>query len=232
MPQNIFITGVPKSGKTTLLEKLANELTSRDLKVCGFVSPDEKHSGKRTKFYVKDIRTGKNAILADINGDGPKVNKYKVNIKSFESICIPALEDFENCDVVIIDEIGLMESKSNKFLDLLDQILESNIPLVAILHNNLTDKYGVNGQIYYLTEDNRSELMEELLEKIRSMKKKENIIQQSMITKKSKKPKAQIKIKSKKQIEKQEIEEEIHSEEKTQHKKGGLLEKIRELLGI
>ncbi len=221
MPSNIFITGVPKSGKTTLLTKLAADLSNMGMTVGGFVSPDERHSGTRTAFYAKDIRTGKTAILADVKGDGPKVKKYHVNVKSFESICLNALNDYQNCDVIVIDEIGTMESKSKKFLDLLDKILDSKIPLLAALHNDLTDKYGLTGEVLYLTDDNRGEVYEELLEKIKSIRKNPA----KVVVKKEKKQSKIVEKQSKKIKQETSIEQEAP-------KKKGIIDKIRELLGI
>ncbi|MFH0884274.1 MAG: nucleoside-triphosphatase [Candidatus Micrarchaeota archaeon] len=172
MPQNFFITGLPKAGKTGLLRRLIKALKDRGLKVGGLISPEEKHHGTRTGFYVKDIGTGRIARLAEINADGPKVSKYHVDVKSFESVAVPAMEGFEGYDVVIIDEVGPMELKSAKFADLLDRILDSDTPLIASLHEDLAARYVVNGEVILLAENNREAVYDELLESIRSIGKK------------------------------------------------------------
>jgi nucleoside-triphosphatase len=172
MPQNFFITGLPKSGKTGLLRRLIKALKARGLKVGGLISPEEKHHGTRTGFYVKDIGTGRIARLAEMNADGPKVSKYHVDVKSFESVAVPAMEGFDGYDVVIIDEVGPMELKSAKFADLLDRILDSDTPLIASLHADLASRYVVNGDVILLAENNREAVYDELLESIGSIGKK------------------------------------------------------------
>ena len=170
MPQNYFVTGMPRSGKTTLLRRIAKRLREQGLRVGGFTSPEEKTHGTRTGFYVQDINSGKIAELADINIDGPKISKYHVNVKSFESIALPVLTRFKDYDVIIVDEIGMMELKSQQFADLLDELLESNTPLIASLHNDLVDKYGYYGEVLYLSEDTREFLYTDLIRKASSIK--------------------------------------------------------------
>jgi len=172
MPQNYFITGLPKAGKTVLLRRLIKALKAHGLKVGGLISPEEKHHGTRTGFYVKDIASGRIAALADVEGDGPKVSKYHVDVKSFESIAVPAMEGFEGCDVFVIDEVGPMELKSEKFADLLERILDSDTPLIASLQEDLAPHYAVKGDIVLLAENNREAVYDELLESIKSIHKK------------------------------------------------------------
>jgi len=172
MPQNFFITGIPKSGKTTLLSRIADELKSHGLRVGGFVSPEEKAHGTRTGFYVMNIESGEMGLLADLNADGPKVSKYHVDIKSFETIALPVMRKSERYDVVIIDEIGRMELKSRKFADMLDMLLESHTPLIASLHGDFVERYGQSGEVIFLEENNREAVYRELVEKIKTIGKK------------------------------------------------------------
>ena len=172
MPQNFFITGLPKAGKTVLLRRLIKALKAQGLKVGGLISPEESHHGTRTGFYVKDIGTGRIARLADMDADGPKVSKYHVDLKSFESVAVPAMEGFEGYDVFVIDEVGPMELKSARFADLLDRILDSDTPLIASLHEDFAPKFVVNGDVILLAENNREAVYDELLESIRGIGKK------------------------------------------------------------
>jgi len=163
MPQNFFITGIPRSGKTTLMGMLIEELKARKLRIGGIISPDETHHGTRLAFYVMDIRTKKKGLLASVDGDGPKVSKYHVDVTSFETVAMPALSAFDNYDVVIIDEIGAMELKSERFRDMLDQILESPVPLIASLHWDYVMKYGAYGEVVLLQSDNHEQVRMALL---------------------------------------------------------------------
>lgn len=172
MPQNYFITGLPKAGKTVLLRRLIKALKAQGLKVGGLISPEESHHGTRTGFYVKDIASGKIARLADVDADGPKVSKYHVDVKSFEGVAVPAMKAFGDYDVIVIDEVGPMELKSAKFSDLLDDILDSDTPLIASLHQEFASKFVVNGEVVLLAENNREAVYDELLESIKAIRKK------------------------------------------------------------
>ncbi len=163
MPQNYFITGQPKAGKTTLLKELVAELKKSGLSVGGFVSPEERHHGTRMAFQVMDVESGKKAMLASVDGDGPKVSKYHVDVRSFEGIAVPSMEKRESYDVFVIDEIGVMEMKSGKFSALLDKILESDTPLIATLNDRYIDEFRESGDILDLDRESRGQVFQRLL---------------------------------------------------------------------
>lgn len=172
MPLNFFITGLPKSGKTTILSRIVEELKAHGLRVGGFISPEETEHGTRTGFYVQDIDTGEIGLLADVNANGPKVSKYHVDVKSFEGVALPSLRRFNSYDVIIIDEIGRMELKSQKFSDALDTVLESTTPLIASLHSDFVDRYSQSGEVIFLEYNNREAAYRELVDKIKAIGKK------------------------------------------------------------
>lgn len=163
MPQNYFITGQPKAGKTTLLKDLVAELKKAGLSVGGFVSPEERHHGTRTAFQVMDVESGKKARLASVDGDGPKVSKYHVDVRSFESIAVPSMGKCAGYDVFFIDEIGVMEMKSDKFADLLDKVLESDTPLIASLNERYLDEFRESGEVLDLDKESRGQVYQRLL---------------------------------------------------------------------
>lgn len=166
MPNNYFISGMPKSGKTTLLRKLVEKMKTHGLRVGGFITPDKKIHGTRTGFVVEDIETGMQETLAATNINGPKVAKYHVDINAFDTLVVPILQNASKYDVVVIDEIGRMEMKSTKFGELLADLLESNTPLLASLHRDYIEDYGVWGEVQMLTPSNRGELYLNLLGKV------------------------------------------------------------------
>jgi nucleoside-triphosphatase len=171
MPQNFFISGMPKAGKTTLLARMVAELKSHGLRVGGFISPEETEHGTRTGFYVKDVDSGEIGLLAGVDADGPMVSKYHVDLKSFENIALPPLRRFEEYDVIVIDEIGRMELKSQKFSDALDRVLESSTPLIASLHSDFIGRYGQTGQVIFLEENNHEAAYRELVEDVKAIVK-------------------------------------------------------------
>lgn len=213
MSNNFFISGLPKAGKTTTLEKLIKDLRKKRLKVCGFISPEVKEHGKTIGFDVIDIATQKREVLARKGRGSPHLGEYKIEIKSFEKIMGSALEKREKYDVVVIDEIGKMEMESPKFNDLLESVLNEEIPVIASLNKNFTQEYGNFGEIYNLTEENRGSIEMGMLEKIVNLRKAKK---SSKKTKKTNAKRSTVK----------------KSTPKTETKKHGVVHKVRNFFGF
>ncbi|MEM2538511.1 MAG: NTPase, partial [Candidatus Methanomethylicia archaeon] len=133
----IAITGRPGIGKSTVCLKVIDLLRNKGFKVGGVICPEIRECGVRVGFKVLDLISGKEGLLAHVKYSSPfTVGKYFVQLESFESVAIPALEDaLNNADVIIFDEIGPMELKSKKVLDLLSFISNNvNKPLLIVVH--------------------------------------------------------------------------------------------------
>lgn len=158
----VFLTGKPRSGKSTVLEKIIILLKEKGKKVGGFITPEIREEGKRIGFCVKDVFSNEIGILAskDIK-IGPKFGNYGINIEDFERVALKAIEfALKECDIIVIDEIGKMEFLSEKFREKLTQILISDKPLVAVLHRDFFDKFKDFGKLIEVTNRNRNELPE------------------------------------------------------------------------
>lgn len=247
MPQNYFVTGLPKSGKTTILWKLVKELKKEGLKVGGFLSPDEKHHGSRTAFHVIDVESGNEGILADVHGDGPKVSKYHVNLKGFERIAVPCMKNCKKYDVFFIDEIGSMEMKSTKFGRTLDDVLDANVPLIASINDRYLPKFRHLGEVVEVNLGNREIVHGKLLEAAKTLKKKparrKKISKKKMrksVKKKpskprrkkaAKKPRKEKKMPEEKKMEKKPGPKMTEKEERPRKKKG-IVGKIKGMFGL
>jgi nucleoside-triphosphatase THEP1 len=126
--KNILITGPPRSGKSTLIEKLVNR-TSRP--VTGFFTREIREKGRRVGFSVITL-DGKEGILAHENTKSPlKVGKYGVRIQDLDQIAVPAMIPSSPDEIVIIDEIGKMECLSTLFRETLIRTLDSDSPVIG-----------------------------------------------------------------------------------------------------
>ncbi|MFX1295190.1 MAG: nucleoside-triphosphatase [Promethearchaeota archaeon] len=114
---NILIRGKPRSGKSTLIQKLAT-LLKQKRKIIGGISTPEIRERNRLGFKIVDLMSGEMGILAHINQrEGPKFSRYRVNLKDLNKIGVMGIKKSlrKNTDIIIIDEIGKMELISKEF---------------------------------------------------------------------------------------------------------------------
>ena len=161
----IFLTGKPGSGKSTVLMKIIESLKRRGLKIGGIITPEIRVKGKRIGFKVIDVYSNEEGVLASIDQkSGPRVGKYRVNLKDFERIALKALDfALNNCDVICVDELGKMELFSEKFERKIEEILRSSKPAIIVLHRNLIERYEKYGKVIWVTVENRDKLPGEIL---------------------------------------------------------------------
>ena len=132
----IGITGLPNAGKTQALIKVIEMLEEGSQKVGGMITEPITKNNRRVGFYVKDWMTKKRDILAHVDLESKiVVGRYKVNLEVLESIGVNAIENAnEDCDIIIIDEVGRMEVESERFVDVVKKVLEEDKPLILTLH--------------------------------------------------------------------------------------------------
>lgn len=161
---NIFITGNPRCGKSTLIKKLIENLPN---KITGIITPEIRVNDVREGFKIIDLASKEEKILASINiQKGPNVSKYKVSIENIDYIVDKFMESFNNATFVIIDEIGMMEFYSKKFKEMIDMVLNSNKIIIATLSKKLVKRYKDKGQVIYLKRKNFDEIFNNVLELI------------------------------------------------------------------
>jgi len=168
MPLKFALTGKPKSGKTTAVLKLLESLSKNGIKVGGFYTTEAKNNDKRIGFDIVDISTGKRGVLAGVDQNSEiKVGKYGVNVEDLERIGVRALErGLENCQVLIIDEVGPMELKSQLFRKIVRQVLNIDKSTVFTVHykssDDLVKEVKRKSNLYELTPDNREKIVSTL----------------------------------------------------------------------
>jgi len=163
---NIFITGNPRCGKSTLIKKVLDEIS--DKKVSGIITPEIRVNSVRQGFKIIDLASRKEEILASVNiKRGPSVSKYRVNVGGIDTIMDKFLESYGNSEYVIIDEIGMMEFYSKKFRDTVRMVLDSGKMVLATLSIKLVKKYKDKGKIYYLEKENLDEIYNKVLNQMK-----------------------------------------------------------------
>ncbi len=137
------ITGRPGIGKSTLFNRIIEELKNNGYVVGGIRSPEVRESdGRRIGFRVIDLLTGKEGWLAKRHYPSRiRIGSYGVVEDEASTIISGALGSaLESAEVIGIDEVGPMELKLRIFKELLDKILLSDKPLILVVHYRLRDK--------------------------------------------------------------------------------------------
>jgi nucleoside-triphosphatase THEP1 len=120
MQKNILITGVPKSGKSTLLRKVIVEIPKK----VGFVTNEILGENGRVGFEI-ETSTGQKATLSHVDFQtNIKVGKYFVDTDALKSV-LPGVANFDSDDILYLDEVGEMQLHSEKFRALVHQYLDS-----------------------------------------------------------------------------------------------------------
>jgi len=132
----IGITGKPGIGKSTVVRKVLKSLRDEHISAGGILTEELRKNKMRVGFIVEDISTGDRGILAHIEIKGkPKVGKYGVNIAELEHIGVKAIRNaIDNADVIIIDEIGPMELKSDAFVNAVEDSVKSGKCMIVTVH--------------------------------------------------------------------------------------------------
>lgn len=164
----IFISGLPGCGKTTLMTRLLEELKKKGKKVAGILTKEIRIKRRREGFFEEDIITGKRLVIASTKfRKGPKVSKYCVNIDAIDFITRIAEKNFEDAEIILIDEIGKMEMYSKIFCEVTEKILNSDKIVIATLHRNYIKKYERYGVLIWLEKGKVNETIEKILELIK-----------------------------------------------------------------
>ncbi|MCI0454102.1 MAG: NTPase [Candidatus Dadabacteria bacterium] len=170
--KNFLITGLPGIGKTTLITKLSQELSG--FHPVGFYTEEIREKGIRKGFELISL-DGRRGLLSHINIKSPfRVGKYSVDIKGFQEF-LDSIPFFDHAvRLIIIDEIGKMECLSERFKKLLNEVLDSNKPVVATIAfkgGGLIEEIKKRGDIKFfeITHANRKALLLGILGDVRRL---------------------------------------------------------------
>lgn len=114
--RRIILTGAVQCGKSALAEKLINRLKEKNIAMAGILARGLWKNNKREGFDLMDIQTGKVTPLARLSAESVTQNHDQIPFSFFESGVTAGFNalSFDRCknaSVIIVDEVGKLESK-------------------------------------------------------------------------------------------------------------------------
>ena len=125
----LLLTGTPGIGKTTLIRRVASQLSEYQLG--GFYTEEIREAGQRKGFRLVTFN-GEEGIIAHVNFDHHyRVSKYGVDVETIDHFAERALTLDDKVDVYLVDEIGKMECFSSLFVSKMRELLNADKPVIA-----------------------------------------------------------------------------------------------------
>lgn len=170
MPSNYLVTGPPRSGKTTVVERTVALLADAGSEAGGVYCPEIRPDGERVGFEIRDAMTGASRVLAHVDREsGPSVGKYRVDVAAVDEVGAAAIERaLAEAAVVVVDEIAPMEVKSDAFCRWVRRAFDWETPVVAAVHERSEAgfvgevKARDDAELFAVTTETRDELPETL----------------------------------------------------------------------
>jgi nucleoside-triphosphatase len=171
MIKNIFLTGAPSSGKTTVIKRVIAALSHP---ARGFYTEEERIAGRRVGFLMRTLDGREGYLAHERIQSRYAVRRYGVSLENIESLAVPSIEPAAD-DVIILDEIGKMECFSEIFREAAIRALESENIVIGTITLGGNDfireiKKRDDISITEVTGENRDRLPEMILERIARLK--------------------------------------------------------------
>ena len=127
MKRHLFLTGPIGCGKSTILWQALG--VSHLHRAGGFLTVRRRNvDGKPANFVLMDPAGAEKQIFLDLTAGKPVVN-----LDVFSRFGTALLNRAEAYPYIILDEIGGMELLCPEFLEALDRLLSSDIPILGVL---------------------------------------------------------------------------------------------------
>lgn len=154
----LLLTGTPGIGKTTLIRRVASQLSA--YRLGGFYTEEIREGGQRKGFRLVTFQ-GEEGIIAHVGFDHHyRVSKYGVDVGMIDHFADTTLSLADDIDCYLIDEIGKMECFSQAFVKRVETLLNSSKPVIATVAKKGSGliekaKQWPGSQLWELTHANR-----------------------------------------------------------------------------
>ena len=146
----IGVTGLPRSGKSAVMEKVVSMLTEErreEMRARGDDVTAAKllggmrcepviEDGERVGFKCINFQTGEEAVMAHKSIDSRlRVLGYGIDPEALERVAVPAIQEaMDDYEVLVIDEIGKFSVESEAFVEVVRKAMEVDKPTLLTLH--------------------------------------------------------------------------------------------------
>ena len=177
MKKHILLCGPIGVGKSTLIRRL---LTEAQMDPGGFFTKKETASGEeRSPVYLYPAGVpveSRTRGIENLVGVCDDCGCREMHPEVFDSLGVACLQSSVGRDVVVMDELGFMESTAPEFCRAVLKALDGDTPVLAAVK----DRAGIaflqqvrahpKGEVIHITPDNREELFCKLLPIVREWK--------------------------------------------------------------
>jgi len=169
----LLLSGLPGVGKTTVVQKVVEELKTEGFAVGGMLSREVRSGASRVGFEIQDIGSQERGWLAHVDQrDGPRVGRYRVNLRDLNRVGAEAiLRAASVADAVVVDEVGPMETLSPEFRRAVETAVESDKLFIGVVHwkahHSLIRrlKERQDAETFVVTQENRGSFPHVIAEK-------------------------------------------------------------------
>jgi len=171
-----ILSGKRNSGKSTILEGVINGLQDKELRIAGISAPAIIQNGRKTGFYVQDIRTGKKTLLCKRRSESipssPQLFEFFDNGLNLGKQALSP-DTIKDADLIIIDEVGPFELKGECWAETIEQIFNnSEKPMLWVVRKGLVDKVcmyfgAMNRHVFDIEFHNTESIVSEIIKNIK-----------------------------------------------------------------
>jgi nucleoside-triphosphatase len=124
----LLITGVPGIGKTTVIRRVADSLSGKQIR--GFYTEEIRTGGERRGFRLVTFNGEQRVIAHSDFAKRHRVGKYGIDVAAIDAAASLLCPD-PSAELYLVDEIGRMECLSERFITAMRELLAGRVPLVA-----------------------------------------------------------------------------------------------------
>ncbi|MBN1350022.1 hypothetical protein JXJ21_11475 [candidate division KSB1 bacterium] len=129
---NIFLIGSAHVGKSTIVQNTVSQLAS--IRIGGFFTEPIFERQSHIGYQIRSVSNRKMVFAHEKFRGAYRVGRFGILPDAFEKIGVAALAHaLDTCQLIVMDEIGLMERGALQFQKQIIRCLESEIPVLGVM---------------------------------------------------------------------------------------------------